>query len=270
MNALLDGIESVKHIYPTDANFLLVEFDNPKEVYANLLAKGIVVRDRSSQVPNTLRITIGTVEENQRLIAALKEESYQPEGRIGRCVRATSETKINIEVNLDDYTQTSIATGVAFFDHMLDQIARHGGIGLQVAVEGDVEIDTHHTIEDTALALGTAFNEALKDRKGIERYGFLLPMDDCLAQVAIDFGGRPWLEWEASFKATHLGEMPTEMAFHFFKSFSDTARCNLNIKAEGDNDHHKLESIFKAFARAIKMAVRKDYSGIMPSTKGML
>ncbi|KAJ1383431.1 Imidazoleglycerol-phosphate dehydratase-domain-containing protein [Ochromonadaceae sp. CCMP2298] len=234
------------------------------------MGKGIVVRDRSSQVPNTLRITIGTPEENKRLIAALKEDSYEATGRIGRCVRSTSETKIKIEVNLDDPTATSISTGVAFFDHMLDQIARHGAIGLQVQVDGDLKIDSHHTIEDTALALGAAFNDALKERKGIERYGFLLPMDDCLAQVAIDFGGRPWLEWDVEFKATYAGEMPLEMASHFFKSFSDTARCNLNIKAEGDNDHHKIESIFKAFARAIKMAVRKDDSGVLPSTKGVL
>lgn len=266
----LKKIPSVKKVYPSNANFLLVEFDDHKKTYSELMAKGIIVRDRSGQVPNTLRITVGTPEENQRLIAALKEEDYQQEGRIGRCVRTTSETKIKIEVNLDDPTQTSISTGVAFFDHMLDQIARHGAVGLYVEVEGDTKIDAHHTIEDTALALGTAFNEALKDRKGIERYGFLLPMDDCLAQVAIDFGGRPWLEWSAAFNASHVGEMPTEMVSHFFKSFSDTARCNLNVKAEGDNDHHKVESIFKAFARAIKMAVRKDDSGIMPSTKGVL
>ncbi|MEO9870307.1 histidinol-phosphate transaminase [Ekhidna sp.] len=270
MEKALSDIPIVKKIYPSDANFLLVEFDDPKKVYTDLMSKGIVVRDRSGQVSNTLRITIGTPEENQRLIAALKEDHYEEKGRIGRCVRATSETKIKIEVNLDDPSTTSISTGVAFFDHMLDQIARHGAIGLHVEVEGDIQIDTHHTIEDTALAIGSAFNDALKDRKGIERYGFLLPMDDCLSQVAIDFGGRPWLEWDADFKATHVGEMPTEMVSHFFKSFSDTARCNLNIKAEGENDHHKIESIFKAFARAIKMAVRKDDSGIMPSTKGVL
>lgn len=260
----------VKKIYPSKANFLLVEFDNPEKIYQDLISKGIVVRDRSGQVSNTLRISIGTPEENQRLIAALKEEIYAESGRVGRCIRTTSETKIKIEVNLDDPTQTSISTGVVFFDHMLDQIARHGAVGLHVEVEGDIHIDTHHTIEDTALALGSAFNDALKERKGIERYGFLLPMDDCLVQVAIDFGGRPWIEWDATFKATHVGEMPTEMVYHFFKSFSDTARCNLNIRAEGDNDHHKIESIFKAFARAIKMAVRKDESGIMPSTKGVL
>ncbi|WP_421764347.1 histidinol-phosphate transaminase [Ekhidna sp.] len=270
MEQALKDLPSVRRIYPSHANFLLVAFEDAQKTYAYLMSKGIVVRDRSSQVSDTLRITIGTPSENQRLIAALKEEEYQEKGRIGRCVRTTSETKIKIEVNLDDTSNTSISTGVAFFDHMLDQIARHGALGLHVEVEGDIEIDTHHTIEDTALALGTAFNDALKDRKGIERYGFLLPMDDCLSQVAIDFGGRPWIEWDATFKATHVGEMPTEMVYHFFKSFSDTARCNLNIKATGDNDHHKIESIFKAFARAIRMAVRKDDSGVMPSTKGVL
>lgn len=268
-NALAE-ITKVKRVYPSDANFLLVEFEDAAKTYSDLMSKGIIVRDRSKQVNNSLRLTIGTPEENQQLIAALKEDTYQEKGRIGRCVRSTSETKIKIEVNLDDPSATSISTGVAFFDHMLDQIARHGAIGLQVLVEGDIKIDPHHTIEDTALALGAAFNDALGARKGIERYGFLLPMDDCLSQVAIDFGGRPWLEWDADFKATHVGEMPTEMTSHFFKSFSDTARCNLNVKAEGDNDHHKIESIFKAFARAIKMAVRKDDSGVLPSTKGVL
>ncbi|MEM7299336.1 MAG: imidazoleglycerol-phosphate dehydratase HisB, partial [Bacteroidota bacterium] len=270
LNAALSEIDQVKKVYPSDANFLLVEFEDARKTYSELVNQGIVVRDRSKQVPNTLRITVGTPEENLQLLAALKNESYLEQGRIGRCVRATSETRIKIEVNLDDPSNTSISTGVAFFDHMLDQIARHGAIGLYVEVEGDIKIDTHHTIEDTALALGAAFNDALKERKGIERYGFLLPMDDCLAQVAIDFGGRPWLEWDVAFKATHIGEMPSEMTSHFFKSFSDTARCNLNVKAEGDNDHHKVESIFKAFARAIKMAVRKDDSGVLPSTKGVL
>ncbi|WP_370089171.1 histidinol-phosphate transaminase [Ekhidna sp.] len=270
LEAALLKLPLVKKIYPSVSNFLLVEFDDAKKTYSYLADKGIIVRDRSSQVANTLRITIGTPEENLRLMAALREETYAPSGRIGRCIRSTSETKIKIEVNLDDHQQTAISTGIAFFDHMLDQIARHGGIGLQAQVEGDIQIDPHHTIEDTALALGSAFNDALKDRKGIERYGFLLPMDDCLAQVAIDFGGRPWIEWDASFTSTHVGEMPTEMVYHFFKSFSDTARCNLNIKAEGENDHHKVESIFKAFARAIKMALRKDESGVLPSTKGVL
>ncbi|MEM6735758.1 MAG: histidinol-phosphate transaminase [Bacteroidota bacterium] len=266
----LKQILSVKRIYPSDANFLLVEFDDAKAILNQLLEKGIVVRDRSGQVPNTLRITVGTPEENEQLIAALKREERQTNGRTGKSLRTTSETQILVEVNLDNPKNTAITTGIFFFDHMLDQIARHGAIGLHIEVKGDIHIDLHHTVEDTALALGTAFNSALGERKGIERYGFLLPMDDCLAQVAIDFGGRPWLAWDVTFKSTHVGEFPTEMASHFFKSFSDTSRCNLNIKAEGDNDHHKIESIFKAFARAIKMAVKRDKNGWLPSTKGVL
>jgi len=154
---------------------------------------------------------------------------------------------------------------------MLDQLARHGRVDLDISVKGDLHIDEHHTIEDTALALGEAFLKALGDKRGIERYGFCLPMDDCLAQVAIDFGGRPWMEWSAEFKREKIGEMPTEMFFHFFKSFSDTAKCNLNIKAEGTNEHHKIEAIFKAFAKAVKMAVKRDAGNTeLPSTKGML
>lgn len=266
----LSKIPEVKKVYPSDANFLLVQFEDAQSTYQKLLSKGIVLRDRSGQVSNTLRITIGTPEENIKLMQALKEEPAKAAGRTGQCIRTTAETRIHVTVHLDDPAGSVCATGVAFFDHMLDQIARHGGIGLKVQVEGDLKIDPHHTIEDTALALGAAFNDALKDRKGIERYGFLLPMDDALAQVAIDFGGRPWLVWDASFTAAHVGEMPTEMVTHFFKSFSDTARCNLNIKATGDNDHHKIESIFKAFARALKMAIRKDENGLLPSTKGVL
>ncbi|MBC6410593.1 MAG: histidinol-phosphate transaminase [Ekhidna sp.] len=266
----LTEIREVHKIYPSDANFLLVEFEDAKVTYHILLRKGIVLRDRSSQIKNTLRITIGTPKENARLIQTLKKEAPNETGRIGRCMRTTAETKIYVEVNLDDPAGSVSTTGVAFFDHMLDQIARHGAIGLKVQVEGDLKIDTHHTIEDAALALGAAFNNALKERKGIERYGFLLPMDDSLAQVAIDFGGRPQLEWDAQFSGNHVGDMPTEMVSHFFKSFSDTARCNLNIKVEGDNDHHKIESIFKAFAKALKMAVRRDKNGLLPSTKGVL
>jgi imidazoleglycerol-phosphate dehydratase / histidinol-phosphatase len=183
--------------------------------------------------------------------------------------RKTNETNINIEVNLDGSGQSSIHTGLGFFDHMLDQLARHGGIDLKIQVAGDLHIDEHHTIEDTALALGDAFLQALGNKRGIIRYGFLLPMDDCLAQVAIDFGGRPWLVWEATFTREKIGEMPTEMFFHFFKSFTDTAKCNLNIKAEGTNEHHKIESIFKAFAKAIRMAIQIQ-GNELPTTKGVL
>jgi imidazoleglycerol-phosphate dehydratase/histidinol-phosphatase len=191
--------------------------------------------------------------------------------RTARTKRQTNETKIEIDLNLDGTGTSDIQTGLGFFDHMLEQIARHGGIDLNIKVEGDLHIDEHHTIEDTALALGTCIKQALGDKRGIYRYGFMLPMDDCLAQVAIDFGGRPWLEWDAEFKREKIGEMPTEMFMHFFKSFSDTALCNLNIKAEGKNEHHKIESIFKAFAKAIKMAVKREKgSHELPSTKGML
>lgn len=185
--------------------------------------------------------------------------------------RNTNETKIRVEVNLDGTGKGNIKTGLPFFDHMLDQLARHGNLDLTIECRGDLHIDEHHSIEDTGIALGEAIAIALGDKRGIERYGFLLPMDDCLAQVAIDFGGRSWIVWEAEFKREKIGDMPTEMFFHFFKSFSDAAKCNLNIKAEGDNEHHKIESIFKAFAKAIKMAVKKDINNnSLPSTKGVL
>lgn len=186
-------------------------------------------------------------------------------------IRKTKETDIQIEINLDGKGDADISTGLNFFDHMLDQIARHGGIDLKVHTKGDLHIDEHHTIEDTGIALGEAFALALADKKGIERYGFCLPMDDCLAQVAIDFGGRNWIVWDAEFKREKVGDMPTEMFYHFFKSFSDASKSNLNIKVEGDNEHHKIEAIFKAFAKAIKMSVKRDINNMrLPSTKGIL
>jgi imidazoleglycerol-phosphate dehydratase/histidinol-phosphatase len=192
--------------------------------------------------------------------------------RVAEVTRNTNETKIGVSLNLDGTGKCQIETGIGFFDHMLDQLGRHGSIDLDVKVKGDLHIDEHHTIEDTALALGEAFLKALGDKKGMMRYGFLLPMDDVLAQVAIDFGGRPWLVWDADFTREKIGEMPTEMFFHFFKSFTDTAKCNLNIKAEGSNEHHKIESIFKGFAKAIKMALKREPSemSILPTTKGVL
>ncbi len=186
--------------------------------------------------------------------------------------RNTKETQIRVELNLDGNGRADIHTGLGFFDHMLDQVAKHSGADLSVHVNGDLHIDEHHTIEDTALALGEAYRRTLGDKRGISRYGFLLPMDEALAQVGIDFSGRPWLVWEAEFRREKIGDMPTEMFYHFFKSFSDTALCNLNIKVEGENEHHKIEAIFKAFAKAIKMAVRRDINDLnnMPSTKGVL
>jgi len=191
--------------------------------------------------------------------------------RIAHQKRTTSETDIAIELNLDGSGKSSISTGIAFFDHMLTQIAKHGQVDLNIKVSGDLEVDEHHTIEDTAIVLGEVFSEALGNKLGIERYGFCLPMDDCEAQVSIDFGGRNWLVWEAEFNREMIGQMPTEMFMHFFKSFSDGAKANLHIRAKGNNEHHKIEAIFKAFAKAIKMAVKRDVEKmILPSTKGML
>jgi len=185
--------------------------------------------------------------------------------------RNTNETKISVELNLDGNGKTSIKTGLNFFDHMLDQLGKHSGADLKITVNGDLHIDEHHTVEDTAIALGEAFAKALGNKAGINRYGFLLPMDDSLAQVAIDFGGRNWFVWEAKFSREKVGDVPTEMFCHFFKSFSDAAKCNLNIKVEGDNEHHKIESVFKALAKSIKMAVKRDVENMqLPTTKGML
>jgi imidazoleglycerol-phosphate dehydratase/histidinol-phosphatase len=190
--------------------------------------------------------------------------------RSAKVIRKTSETDIIVDLDLDGSGISNIDTGIGFFDHMLEQIARHGNIDLSITVKGDLHIDEHHTIEDVALALGEAFLKALGGKKGIERYSFVLPMDDCLATVALDFGGRPWLVWDVKFEREKVGEVPTEMFFHFFKSFSDTSKCNLNISAIGQNEHHKIEAIFKAFAKAIKLAVRLTDNFNLPSTKGSL
>jgi imidazoleglycerol-phosphate dehydratase/histidinol-phosphatase len=191
--------------------------------------------------------------------------------RTAEVTRKTNETSINIRLEMDGTGITEINTGLGFLDHMLSQIGMHSGCNLYIDVKGDLNVDEHHTVEDTALALGEAFYKALGEKKGIRRYGFLLPMDDCLVQVAIDFGGRNWLVWDAEFKREKVGDVPSELFFHFFKSFTDTAKCNLNIKAEGDNEHHKIEGIFKAFARSIRMAVQRDIqSNNLPSTKGSL
>lgn len=192
------------------------------------------------------------------------------EPRTGSVSRKTSETDITVSINLDGVGKSNIATGLNFFDHMLEQIARHGGIDVNIQSKGDLHVDEHHTIEDVGIALGEAFVQALGKKKGIARYGFLLPMDDCLVHAAIDFGGRPWLMWDVNFKREKVGDMPTEMVMHFFKSFSDNARCNLNIKAEGENEHHKIEAIFKAFAKAIKMAIKLGETEGIPSTKGTI
>jgi imidazoleglycerol-phosphate dehydratase/histidinol-phosphatase len=191
--------------------------------------------------------------------------------RKAEIVRKTKETDIRINLNLDGTGKSEINTGLKFFDHMLEQIAMHGGVELNIEVKGDLDVDEHHTVEDTAIALGAAFAQAIGDKKGMARYGFCLPMDDCLAQTAIDFGGRPWLVWKVKFKREFIGDVPTEMFYHFFKSFSDAARINLNIQAKGDNEHHKIEAVFKSVARAIRMSIRTDFENAsLPSTKGLL
>lgn len=244
------------------------------ELAKNLGSKGIYINDETHLGTDEITVKRSDLEAYIALESNDWEAIYtflKAEERTGHITRNTNETKIDITLNLDGTGQSSIDTGIAFFDHMLDQISRHGQLDLNIKVKGDLEVDEHHTIEDTAIALGEVFAETLGNKLGIERYGFCLPMDDCLSQVAIDFGGRNWLVWEADFKREMIGKMPTEMFMHFFKSFSDGAKCNLNIKAEGTNEHHKIEAIFKAFAKAIKMAVKRDVEKmILPSTKGVL
>lgn len=244
------------------------------ELAKNLGAKGIYINDNTYLGHDEITVKHQELEPFIALETNDWETIYKflkMADRTGSIVRNTNETKIKIDLNLDGTGKSNIDTGIPFFDHMLDQLARHGQLDLDIKVEGDLEVDEHHTIEDTAIALGEVFGKTLGNKLGIERYGFYLPMDDCLSQVAIDFGGRNWLVWDAEFKREMIGKMPTEMFFHFFKSFSDGAKCNLNIKAEGTNEHHKIEAIFKAFAKAIKMAVKRDVEKmILPSTKGML
>lgn len=276
----------VKGIYSSDANFLLVRFDNPDEVYGRLLAGGVIVRNRS-KVPGCegcLRITVGTPVENDRLLRLLASPVTEPVEVALRCqgieklgerhvriVRDTKETIITLELDLDSRGSGRISTGLPFFDHMLEQIPNHGGVALSIDAKGDLQVDEHHTIEDVGIVLGEAINAALGSKLGIARYGFVLPMDDCDAAVLMDFGGRIDFKWNAEFKREKVGDVPTEMFSHFFQSVCAGAKCNLHIRAEGGNEHHKAEAIFKAFARALRMAVaRTPFPYELPSSKGVL
>ena len=260
--------------YDLANSFVIGDRLTDMELAKNLGSKGIFINDNTNL--GTKEITVKR--EELDVIIALENNDWEKiyeflklENRISKISRKTNETDIQIKLNLDGTGKSMIKTGLAFFDHMLDQLARHGQMDLDIRVDGDLEVDEHHTIEDTAIALGEVFHKALGSKLGIERYGFCLPMDDCLAQVAIDFGGRNWLVWDAEFKREKVGDMPTEMFYHFFKSFTDGAKANLNIKVEGTNEHHKIEAIFKAFAKSIKMAVKRDVEKmVLPSTKGML
>ncbi|MBS7253826.1 bifunctional histidinol-phosphatase/imidazoleglycerol-phosphate dehydratase HisB [Flavobacterium branchiicola] len=260
--------------YDLENSFVLGDRLTDVELAKNLGAKAIFMNNTDGFGSN--EISSKREELNDTIVLQSMDwkaiyEFLKLEARSASITRKTNETDIYINLNLDGTGKSKIETGIAFFDHMLDQIARHGQMDLEILVKGDLEVDEHHTIEDTAIALGEVFAKALGNKLGIERYGFCLPMDDCLAQAAIDFGGRNWLVWETEFKREMVGKMPTEMFYHFFKSFTDGAKANLNIKAEGTNEHHKIEAIFKAFAKAIKVAVKRDTEKmILPSTKGML
>ena len=260
--------------YDLANSFVIGDRLNDIVLAKNLAAKGIYLRQNDALGANENLDKYETLSDIIVLETKNWEDIYtflRGGARTATHERKTNETNIAIKLDLDGIGKAEISTGLNFFDHMLDQIARHGGMDLAVTTKGDLHIDEHHTIEDTGIALGEAFAKAVGNKLGIERYGFCLPMDDCLAQVAIDFGGRNWIVWDADFKREKVGDMPTEMFFHFFKSFSDAAKCNLNIKAEGENEHHKIEAIFKAFAKAIKMAVKRDAEKMfLPSTKGML
>ncbi|MDT0607495.1 bifunctional histidinol-phosphatase/imidazoleglycerol-phosphate dehydratase HisB [Croceitalea rosinachiae] len=260
--------------YDLENSFVIGDRLTDMELAKNLGAKGIFIDDKTLLGTGEITVT----EKDLSVHIALQSNDWEKiygflktRSRYAEVHRKTKETDIQIELNLDGTGKSDIKTGLSFFDHMLDQLARHGQMDLQLHVDGDLEVDEHHTIEDTAIALGEVFYDALGNKIGIERYGFCLPMDDCLAQVAIDFGGRNWLVWDADFKREMVGDMPTEMFYHFFKSFTDGAKANLNIKAEGTNEHHKIEAIFKAFAKSIKMAVKRDLEKmVLPSTKGIL
>lgn len=260
--------------YDLENSYVIGDRLTDVELAKNLGSKGIFINNNTNLGENEVTVKRDELDSFIALESNDWEEIYKflkAKERTGTITRNTNETKIKIELNLDGTGKSNINTGIAFFDHMLDQIARHGQLDLNINVAGDLEVDEHHTIEDTAIALGELFSEVLGNKLGIERYGFCLPMDDCLAQVAIDFGGRNWLVWDADFKREMIGKLPTEMFMHFFKSFTDSAKCNLNIKAEGVNEHHKIEAIFKAFAKSIKMAVKLDVENmILPSTKGVI
>ncbi len=260
--------------YDLKNSFVIGDRLTDMELAKNLGSKGIFINDGTNLGTGEITVKRDELEDYIALENNDWEKIYEflkLNDRTAETQRKTNETDIYIKLNLDGSGKSDIHTGLAFFDHMLDQLARHGQMDLTIKVDGDLEVDEHHTIEDTGIALGEVFHNALGNKLGIERYGFCLPMDDCLAQAAIDFGGRNWLVWEAEFNREKIGDMPTEMFHHFFKSFTDGAKANLNIKAEGTNEHHKIEAIFKAFAKSIKMAVKRDVEKmVLPSTKGVL
>lgn len=284
----LEKMPLVEKVYPSDANFLLVKTGDAGAVYNYLAAGGIVVRNRSSEpgCAGCLRVSVGTAAQNKRLISTWKSFPGQDKDKVasGKHLgdlpgfthrtstirRKTAETDISLRIDLDGDGYANIQTGIGFFDHMLHQIARHGLVDLEIMAKGDLETDPHHTIEDTGISLGMALLEAMGDKKGMERYGFSLPMDDSSASVLLDMGGRSYVQWDVTFDAPHIGHIPVSLFGHFFRSLAESARCNIHIRATGEDDHHKVEAVFKAFARTLRMAVRLNASGVTPSSKGIL
>lgn len=282
LEAELAKIPCIKHVYPSDANFLLVTVDDSDAVYDYLIGGGVIVRNRS-RLPGckgALRITVGTEAENAKTLQLLRrypaplgdlEAKPALKGRCAHIERNTAETKIDLWLDLDNNSESSIDTGLKFFDHMLWQIPHHAGVGLRLSCKGDIEVDEHHTMEDVAIALGEAIYAAIGDKRGIERYGFVLPMDESRAMVLIDFGGRADFDWDVTFTREYVGDTPTEMYKHVFHAMCVAMKCNLHIAAKGENNHHIIEGVFKAFARALRMAVRRDpFSSQLPSSKGVL
>ena len=275
MAEALAALPRVRKVWPSDANFLLVQVDDARGMYDELLDAQVIVRDRSRVLgcDGCLRITVGTKEENDKVLAViggLKPESVV-EKRAAKVVRKTKETEIEVSVDLDESGSDGIDTGLKFLDHMLDQIVHHAGIYLTVKAKGDLEVDEHHTMEDVAIVLGEALTKALGNKRGIERYGFVLPMDESKAMVLMDLGGRIEFVWDVEFARERVGDVPTEMFWHFFRSLGAAMSCNLHVSAKGENDHHIAEGIFKAFARALRMAVRREqFSYSLPSSKGVL
>lgn len=277
----LAKLDIVEKVYPSDANFLLVKFNDPNTVYGYLIEKGIIVRNRNT-VPGCagcLRISVGRKNENELLLKALEgygspdgvEIDVPEPGRVAKISRKTAETSIEVELNLDGGEDSQIDTGLKFFDHMLYQIVHHAGVKLNIRCKGDLEVDEHHTMEDVAIVLGEAIYTALGNKRGIERYGFALPMDECRALVLLDFGGRADFQWDVQFTREMVGDVPTEMFKHFFKTLCIAMKANLHIQAKGENNHHLIEGVFKAFARSIKMAIRRDpFKYTLPSSKGII
>jgi len=260
------------HVYPSQANFLLIKVDDANAVYKDLLAKGIILRNRDKDVENTIRFTIGSPEENDLVLRALgvKLEVIKHHERYAVCNRKTNETEILAKINLDKTAPIKISTGIGFFDHMLEQLAKHGGFSLELTAQGDTHIDYHHTVEDVAIVIGQALKQALGDKRGINRYGFVLPMDEACAFATIDLSGRGVLVYEAEFKSPLIGEFPVEMVEHFFLSLADQLEAAIHLKVTGSNAHHMVEGLFKAFAKALNQAIAKTDNNNVPSTKGML